>query len=100
MADTIQAKYEELEEIDSKLYQIYSNVVEHQRKIVGLSQDLEKHWQGEAADAFVKDSSSFRQSFNMLNMVLLEASYKPGEIAKILHAAEEEAGQRQKAKAL
>ena len=96
MGDTIQANYKTLEEIDAKVYQVYENVDKHVIKIASLLQDLDKHWQGEAADSFVRDSSNFRQSFNKLNLALLDASYKASDIAKILRAAEEEAGQKQK----
>jgi|MudIll2142460700_1097286.scaffolds.fasta_scaffold134692_2 uncharacterized protein YukE len=101
MPDTIQAKYEELKEVSSKIMQIHDDLVPKHSKLVDLwnENDDDSHWQGEAADKHGTESGPFHQGFYTLFEALAGGSERIDKIIQILRTAEEEAGQRLKAKA-
>jgi len=99
MADAIQANYEQLKEISTKLMQINDDLVPHLNKTAELTNEMGQHWLGEAADKFEYDESSgCWHPFYSLTETLQAASERVDKISQVLREAEEEAGERQKAK--
>jgi len=99
MGDTIQANYDELSNINHEISTISTDLRKEYDKLDKKWSELYLHWQGEAFEKHNAESTQFNNGFVGLIEALDGGRERIEKIIQILRTAEEEAGQRQKAKA-